>query len=341
MNNARTQGVRSTLPGALLALCLLLPFPLPAQAPVPPTLTSALSSPSRKNPPRLQILPEPRNGASFQIAGKTVFALDGGEGMRRPFLYPVLGPSGLPLTRMGHPHDPVSHSHHNSVWISHNQIGEHNFWADNGGRIETRQISRIEDGDASASLELKTEWLSTTGNAVLHENRRITLTALAPKRWRIDIESELLNATSAPLIAGTSGFGFLGVRMAKTIGVHDGGGRILNSEGAINEPACFRKPSRWVDYSGPVTDTLDEGITLFDHPQNPNHPVEFHVRSDGWMGPCSTLRQPHALDPGTPLRLKYGLLIHSNDITPDSLDEEWRAFSLTEFRSFQKPGSKK
>ena len=44
----------------------------------------------------------------------------------------------------------------------------------------------------------------------------------------------------------------MSVRMAKTIGVIDGGGRILNSEGQLNEKEVFRKPARWVDYSGAV-----------------------------------------------------------------------------------------
>jgi hypothetical protein len=59
---------------------------------------------------------------------------------------------------------------------------------------------------------------------------------------------------------GQTPFGLLGVRMAKSIGVADGGGRILNSEGGVNEVGCFRKAARWVDYSGPVTADVDEGI---------------------------------------------------------------------------------
>ena len=54
---------------------------------------------------RVQARPEPRHGVSFLVDGRLVLGLDGGAGMRRPFLYPVLGPAGVPLTRMGHPHD--------------------------------------------------------------------------------------------------------------------------------------------------------------------------------------------------------------------------------------------
>ena len=68
---------------------------------------------------------------------------------------------------------------------------------------------------------------------------------------------------------GKTPFGPIGVRMAKTIGVTDGGGRILNSAGQRNEAEAFRKPARWVDYSGPITNEQTAGITLMDHPANP------------------------------------------------------------------------
>ena len=44
----------------------------------------------------------------------------------------------------------------------------------------------------------------------------------------------------------------IGVRMAKTIGVLDGGGRIRNSEGGVDEKGTFWKRARWVDYSGQI-----------------------------------------------------------------------------------------
>jgi hypothetical protein len=88
----------------------------------------------------------------------------------------------------------------------------------------------------------------------------------------------------APVKLGTTPFGMMSVRMAKTIGVHDGGGRILNSEGQINEKEIFRKPARWVDYSGPITSEARAGITLMDHPSNPNHPAAFHVTSHEKLG---------------------------------------------------------
>ena len=286
----------------------------------------------RTIPPRVQVRPEPRWGATFWIGGKQVLGFDAGAGMRRPFLYPLLGPSGQPLTRMGHPHDPVSHSHHNSVWFSHHDVGGTDFWADNGGTIEVVHISRLEDGADRGALEVKILWRDKAGSVLLTEWRRVELVVLGAALWRIDLETELAVA-GTPVTFGQTPFGLLGVRMAKSIGVADGGGRILNSEGGVDEAGCFRKPARWVDYSGPVTEDLDEGITLMDHPGNLHHPVEFHVRNDGWMGAATTFRAPVTVEPSKPLHLKYGLLVHSGRGVASDLEAQWEHFAQEPWRA--------
>jgi len=288
---------------------------------------------ARLSPPRVQARPEPRFGVSFLVDGRQVLGLDGGAGMRRPFLYPVLGPAGVPLTRMGHPHDPVSHSHHNSIWIAHNDVGGTSFWSDTGGTIEVVRITRLEDGDERASVEFAADWRAADKRVVLRENRRVSLIPIDAASWRIDVETEL-HAIDQPVPLGATPFGFLAVRVAKSIGVHDGGGRILNSEGEVNEKGCFRKPARWVDYAGPVTATLDEGVTLMDHPENLHHPVEFHVRDDGWMGAATTFRAAHVIEPGKPLRLRHGLLVHGSATAAEAIEREWRRFAAIPFRPF-------
>ncbi len=75
--------------------------------------------PKPKPVPRMQVIPMPYHQASFQRDGVELTRYHFGPGLHRPFLFPVIGQSGISLTRMGHPHDPESHSHHNSVWISH------------------------------------------------------------------------------------------------------------------------------------------------------------------------------------------------------------------------------
>jgi len=125
---------------------------------------------------------------------------------------------------------------------------------------------------------------------------------------------------------GKTPFGCIGVRVAKTIGVSDGGGLIRNSRGQVNEPAAFRKKARWVDYSGPITRNAVEGLTLMDHPINPGHPAVFHVRNDGWMGACLTYSAPLVIRPGRGLRLRYGLYVHAGLPDLPAIEEVWKRF---------------
>src|SRR4051812_20726936 len=92
---------------------------------------ATLASAAEPKPvPRVQALPLPHDEVSFQREGVELARYCFGSDQRRPFVYPVNGPSGRSLTRMGHPHDPETHSHHNSVWISHESVDGVNFWGD-------------------------------------------------------------------------------------------------------------------------------------------------------------------------------------------------------------------
>src|SRR5207244_2954869 len=104
--------------------------------------------------PAAQAIPEPYDQVSLKHQGKELARLHCGPGLRRPFVYPLIGPSGAVLTRMGHPHDPVGHSHHNSMWIAHNDVNGVNFWADRGkdiGRIVCQRLEKLEDGEEAAA----------------------------------------------------------------------------------------------------------------------------------------------------------------------------------------------
>ena len=285
--------------------------------------------------PRVQAVPQPHDEISFQREGaelaRYIFARDG----ERPFIFPVNGPSGRSLTRMGHPHDPETHHHHNSIWLSHQSMNGVNFWEDKrSGGIAHQRVLRIEDGDDTAFVETENAWLGPDAKPLLRELRRTAVRALPQGEWMLEIDTQL-DAREIDVTLGQTAFGLLGVRMAKTIGVNDGGGTIRNSEGGVDEAGCFRKPARWVDYSGPITASAIEGITLMDHPSNLNHPVPFHVRDDGWMGAAVTFPGAHTIKPGEPLRLRYALYVHAGAPASDALERRWKEFAQTTFAEFK------
>ena len=291
--------------------------------------------PAPKPVPRVQVVPQPYEQVSFQRDGSEIARYHFGPGLRRPFVFPIVGPSGRSLTRMGHPHDPESHSHHNSVWVSHNDVNGLSFWDDRAkGKIVHRRVEKLDDSDPAASVVTHNAWVNEAdGKVLLEERRRVEVRPLdgeqgggAKGEWLLILDLRL-EAKDAAVTLGKTPFGLVGVRMAKTVGVHDGGGTVRSSEGGVNEKGVFWKPARWVDYSGPITPGASEGVTLMDHPSNPNHPAVFHVRDDGWTGASLTFDAPRTIKPGEPLVLRYGLYVHGGVPAVEQIQARWKAFT--------------
>jgi hypothetical protein len=158
---------------------------------------------------------------------------------------------------------------------------------------------------------------------------------LEEAEWLLIIDTEL-RPNGGPVTLGKTPFGLIGVRMAKTIGVNDGGGIIRNSEGGVNEKEILWKKAKWVDYSGPITKDKIEGITLFDHPNNPNFLSYFHVRNDGWMGASLTFDGPREITPEKPLCLRYGLYVHSDIKPKEGIEANWTHFTKTASTKIEK-----
>jgi hypothetical protein len=296
--------------------------------------TSPNATPTTKPVPLLQAVPQPYDQVSFQRDGVETARYHFGRDLRRPFVFPVVGPSGRLLTRMGHPHDPESHSHHNSVWVAHNDVNGVSFWDDRAkGRIVHQRVLDFEDvaADNRAAVTTLNHWLGEPGGRVmLVERRRTQVQDLGRGEWLLTLDLQLETPRDRPVTLGKTPFGLVGVRVAKTIGTNDGGGTVRNSEGAVNEKDVLWKRAKWVDYSGPVTANAVEGLTLMDHSANPNHPTYFHVRGDGWMGTSLTYDAPRAIEPGKPLRLRYGLWVHAGMPDAKVIDARWEAFGKSE-----------
>jgi len=293
---------------ALLATILLLPLGAGTATPFP----------------RVQAVPMPGRQAALEIDGVEVARYHYDASYHRPFVFPLIGPAGRPLTRLTHPHDPDGHGHHLSIWVSHRDVNGANFWENGTARIVHDAVEKIEDGADAAAVVVRNIWRDGDGAAVVNERRTIRLHALPNDERYLDLILELTPA-NGPVTFGKTPFGFLGFRVAKTMGVHDGGGTIRNSEGGVNEEAILWKRARWVDYSGRVAPGVTNGLALFDHPDNPRFPTYFHVRNDGWVGASFCYEGPCALNEGETLTLRYRLYAHGA-ATPEAVHARWQEF---------------
>lgn len=283
--------------------------------------------------PRVQAVPIQSEGISFRVADGEVVQYSPGCDMLRPYLFPVIGPSGRMVTRMGHPHDPVTHRHHYSVWVAHHDVNGVNFWSDepSAGKQVHRNILALEDGSDSAAAKVAVEWVTPDGTPLLAEERTYRLTDLPGDERLIDVHLRL-TPKDDPVTLGPTPFGLMAVRVAKTMGVADGGGCICSSEGAVGEEAIFWKAAAWCDYSGPIAPTEWNGITFLSHPGNHNHPPDWHVREDGWMGACLSREGPVPLAPSQVIELRYGLYVHHGSASEADVAGAYSAFAASESR---------
>ena len=237
----------------------------------------------------------------------------------RPYFFPVNGPSGESLTRMGHPGAP-NHDHHRSLWFAHNDLLGNDFWSENKlPRIVQKQWYAIEESDEAATIAVELHW--TDGHDPQPLARQDLFVTLRPvdDTWSLELQSDFRSGGEGVAFRKNN-FGILGLRMAKSLSVVFGAGIITGSDGQTGEAALFGQPNRWVDVSGPIVNHSEsgeakiEGLTLIDHSHNPNHPTKWHVRDDGWIGPSLSRDQDIALDTHKPLTIRYLLVAHSGRV---------------------------
>ncbi|HKB41108.1 MAG TPA: PmoA family protein [Gemmataceae bacterium] len=260
--------------------------------------------------PRCQLLPLPDHQVSFQVDGAERLRWHFGPAYPRPFFYPLVGPTGTSLTRMGHPGAP-NHDHHRSIWFAHAKVLGIDFWSDTTkARIRQKTWLAYQDADEEATMAVLLGWYDGHDPKELLEQEVVAGVRPGPEgETFVELQTTFRPAAQS-LEFGQTNFGFLAVRVAKSLSAHFGGGQITSSEGATGEPAIFGKAAKWVDYSGPVPRGDSEGITYFDHPANPGHPVRWHVREDGWMGASVCMNGPRTTSRKEPLVLRYLLHAH-------------------------------
>jgi hypothetical protein len=254
-----------------------------------------------------------------------------------PALWPVIGPTGKPMTRC-YPFGPKvegeasDHPHHQSMWFTHDQVNGADFWKanvntpagssdrnrDNGAHIAHREFVKITSRGPMARIVTRNDWMDGE-QRICEDERKITFgTRRNGDRW-IDF-TITIRANDGDVSFGDTKEGTFAVRVADTMRLEAKlGGRIENSERQIDD-AAWGMPARWVDYTGPIDgETL--GIAIFCHPTSFRSTPRWHVRGYGLFAanpfgerdfPLSdrASQGPVTIERGDSLTLRYRVLLH-------------------------------
>lgn len=257
------------------------------------------------------------------------------QGERKPYFYPVIGPTGKPVTR-SYPMEDVEgedrdHPHQRSFWFTHGDVNGYEFWGsdplnrdtDKSGTIRQTSAEVLADGGAVGILRTTNEWVG--GGEVLCEDERTVWVYGSASPRVIDV-CATIKATHGPVTFGDTKEGMFGLRIASTMNSRrDPGGQIVNAEGITGNDA-WGKPSPWVDYTGPVGGkTL--GIAILNHPASFRYPTTWHVRDYGLFaanpfgyGDFQSVDEEGAytLPAGESMTFRYRIILHEG--TTDEAD---------------------
>lgn len=261
--------------------------------------------------------------------------------LARPFLHPVIGPYGKPVTRgfpmiPDDPKEVKDHPHHRSIWVAHGDVNGVDNWSEEKGHGRTVhrgfQVKRF--GPVLSEVVALGDWVSSTGEKVLSERRTMRAYNCSDDHKILDVDIELAPVTGDVTFGDTKEGGIISVRVASSMDV-ERGGMIQNSYGAINEAETWGKRAHWCDYSGQV-DGDRVGIAVFDHIANFRHPTYWHVRDYGLMtanpfGISYFTGDPnnkgtYTLRSKDKLMFRYRILIHKGDAVEGIIAERYHDY---------------
>jgi hypothetical protein len=279
-----------------------------------------------------------------QIDGKpfTEYLTNSGT---KPVLWPIVGPTGKPVTRAW-PMEPETsgtkdHPHHRSLWFTHGSVNGIDFWTDvpaaKRGRVVHRDFVKIASGPV-AEIVARNDWLSPQGKKVCEDQCRLLFGAAGASRW-IDY-AIMFRASEGPLKFGDTKEGSFGLRVADSMRVDaKTGGRIVNSRGQ-SDAAAWAQPAEWVDYHGPL-DGRTVGIAILNHPSSFRYPTRWHVRTYGLFAAnpfaehefTGDTKHPvsYTLPQGKELVLRYRILLHLGDEKQGRVAEAFANYAKTKF----------
>ena len=313
-----------------------------------------------EEPPRGFSIEKTATGVNVAFDGKP-FAGYVIDRANKPYVWPIVGPTGKQMTRgyplVDLPTEPDKqrdHPHHRGLTFGHEDYAG-DTWHDrstyepllaapekeargreaiaNLGAIRHRVFTRLDASPEQAVVESICDHLGPTGKANLTERRRLTFRATATMR-SIDVDQDLVGGDTPVRIGDRKDAGLF-IRVPVSVAVDSKeGGRIVNSEGAVDADA-WSKPARWCDYHGPV-DGEKLGIAFLNHPSSFRHPTRWHVRTYGLFTANPFASQSYdpnlpdaaiTLAPGETLRLRHRLIFHSGDEREAGIEAAWQAYA--------------
>lgn len=246
----------------------------------------------------------------------------------RPYFANVFAPNRVKITR-NHPPAPDDLQDHEDLhpglWMAFGDLSGADSWRLKAPVEHVSFVDEPQDHRGVLHFTVENRYLQADKQReVCRETCRYRFHEL-PHGVLLDWDSTFRSADADITFGDQEELG-VGVRLARQIAVVSKlGGRILNSNGEMNEkgfngkPGVWGKQADWCDYSGTIDGSF-VGAMLAPHPSNIRRSW-CHARDTGFValnpfGINAFTKQPKmewVVPRGVPFRLRYGVLFHWHD----------------------------
>ncbi len=298
---------------------------------------------------------ETPSGLTVNYDGELVtnYVIDQGN---KPYLYPLIGPTGVPMTR-AYPMEKVEgeqydHPHHRSIYFGHQNVGGFDTWLElrSGterdydkerldrfkkklGRTIHRSFKKVDANEKRALIVTTNDYLGSGGEPLMSDERTIVIRKTNSKVI-VDFDIEFI-ASYGDIEIGDIKDAGLSVRIPSYMALKEGnGGSIINSEG-IRDGDTWSKRAAWVDYHGPL-EGKHVGIAILNHPSSFRHPTPWHVRDYGLFtaNPFgfnsldeSREDKTFTLADGTRFLMRHRIIFHKGDEKQAKIAEAFESYA--------------
>lgn len=269
----------------------------------------------------------------------------------RPYFYPVLASDGTEVTSDQSRTNPKEHPHHRSLWVAQGLVNgmlDHWTHAKAGATQPEQRHVKFDKVDGDTIVEELT-WDGKDGKPMLAETRTWRFLAYPDGGRGIDLTSVYTPVGGPVTFGDTKEAGLCSVRFVKSIadtsvitlstGVRSTKDAVKSKKEPGDENLVWGKAADWCDLSGKV-DGKDYGVAVFDHPKNPRHPGNWHVRRYGLLAANAfglhdfdPKKYPEktagdlTLEPGKPTTFKYRVVVHAGDAEAAKLKEKYAEYA--------------
>lgn len=233
--------------------------------------------------------------------------------LKKTTLYPIIAANGEAVTR-GYPLDTrpnerTDHPHHIGAWFNYGDVNGLDYWGnsdeiktpkDKLGAIRHDKIVSLQNGNESATLIVRANWLKPDNTILLKEETKFIFYAEEGKRiidrittFKALGEAVLFNDTKEGMFAIRTARGLehpsdgpitlsdangnkTDVPVSDNKGVN---GQYMSSEGVTGTDVWGTR-AKWMALSGTINNN-DVTLMIMDQPQNVGYPTYWHARGYG------------------------------------------------------------